>query len=131
MQAFYTLSGGGKKYRDRTVVFLGLWHTFKMANIVIFKAFSKSFMAPLFHHIIPGHQFYEPPSRLIQIQEWFCHLRLSYDPAMKAKMERCFATERMAGPHRKLLHSLQDLLTFYIPAVRSPCLLFVAALSCS
>lgn len=103
--------------RERTGNALGFWHTFKMAHNLVFRQFSLLFFGPLFHHIIPGHQFFMKPSRLINIQEWFTLLRLSFDDEVKEELRKAFADQKMNDYSKSILQSFKDLCNFFIPVV--------------
>lgn len=102
---------------------LGLWHTFKMANILIHRHYALDFLAPLFHFIVPGHTFYPHPSRLIQIQEVFTNLRLAFDADAQEKLKEAMRDARIEPEYKRVLQNLQDLLQFFIPAVHMRCFL--------
>lgn len=104
--------------RQTTANVLGFWHTFKMAHYLVFRQFSLLFFGPLFHHIIPGHQFFVKPSRLINIQEWFTLLRLSFDDEVQLALRTAFADVRMNDYSKSILQSFKDLCNFFIPVVR-------------
>jgi hypothetical protein len=106
--------------RERTANALGFWHTFKMAHYIVFRQFSMLFFAPLFHYIIPGHPFFVHPSRLINMQEWFTLLRLSFDDEVKAAIRTAFADNRINEFSKSILQAFKDLCNFFIPVVCTP-----------
>lgn len=88
-----------------------------MAHFLVYRTYAKEFMAPLFHYIVPGHEFFEKPSRLIQIQEWFTHLRLAFDTDRRKLLREVLQDQRLQAPHKSVVQNLKDLLYFVIPAV--------------
>lgn len=109
--------GCASKYLKVTAPILGFWHTFKMAHIIMYRMYAKAFLAPLFHHIIPGHEFYPQPGRLIQMQETFTNLRLAFDSDVRKQLKEAMADRRISECYRDLLQNLKDLLQFFIPTV--------------
>lgn len=77
-----------------------------------------TFLAPLFHHIVPGHEFYPQPGRLIQMQETFTNLRLAFDDGVQDLLRAAMADPRITWRYKELLQNLKDLLQFFIPTVR-------------
>ena len=107
-----------KHMRTNVANCLGFWHTFKMAHFLIYRHFSMLFFAPAFHHIVPGHQFFIKPSRLIQVQEWFTLFRLSFDDEVKTALKNAINDKRMNDFSASVLREYKDLCRFYIPVVR-------------
>jgi hypothetical protein len=103
--------------RERAANVLGFWHTFKMAHYMIFRQFSMLFFAPLFHYIIPGHPFFVHPARLINMQEWFTLLRLSYDDEVKVALRTALADDSLNDYSKGILQAFKDLCNFFIPVV--------------
>jgi hypothetical protein len=124
LQGLYTLSGKGWPYLQTTAPILGFWHTFKMAHILVHRHNANSFLAPLFHHIVPGHEFFPQPSRLIQIQEVFTNLRLAFDDDVQKSLRRAMNDDRMSTEFKAILQNLKDLIQFFIPVVRIQCVVF-------
>jgi hypothetical protein len=107
-----------KNMRTHVASVLGFWHSFKMANHLVYRKFAFLFFAPAFHHITPGHNFFIKPSRLIQVQEWLTLFRLSFDEDVKKAIKDAEADKRMNSFSRSILREYKDLCRFFIPAVR-------------
>jgi hypothetical protein len=109
-----------RQLREHTANALGFWHTFKMAHYLIFRQFALLFFGPLFHHIIPGHQFFHKPSRLINIQEWFTLLRLSFDDEVQKALRSAIACDNINEYSKSVLQAFKDLCNYFIPVVPPP-----------
>lgn len=73
----YDRSGIGQQWKDRVFISLGLWHTYKQANLKVYQKYALTVCGPFFHHLFPGTKFFPKP-RLVQVVTMFTYIRLSY-----------------------------------------------------
>ena len=73
----YDRSGIGSQWKDRVFISLGLWHTYKQANLKVYQKYALTVFGPFFHHLFPGTKFFPKP-RLVQVVTTFTYIRLSY-----------------------------------------------------
>ena len=76
MQFIYDASGVGTPTGAWLCVTLGVWHPYKQANSVVWSHWGPRFLAPYFHHIVPGSNF-SARARLITIISYFTYIRFS------------------------------------------------------
>ena len=120
-QMMYTTSNIAwtRNLRTHVANCLGFWHTFKMAHQLVYRHYAMLFFAPLFHHIVPGHNFFIKPSRLIQIQEWFTLLRLAFDDEVQQATINAMKDARINDFSKSILGEFLDLCRYMIPVVRA------------
>jgi hypothetical protein len=116
----YSPGDAPTKFRTYAVCAMEIWHTLKMAYHLVYRHWAMEFFAPLFHHSVPGHEFFPEPNRLIRIQRVFANLRLAYGQtsvkeAFKAALHVDEDSARTG--QQQLLQNLKDICEYFIPAV--------------
>jgi hypothetical protein len=114
----YDSSGIGLRLRQRVFVSLGLWHTYKQANLKIYQKYASTVMAPLFHFLFPGTKFYIKP-RLVQVVTMFTYIRLSYRSWRKSLQSMMHDLLSVPEPSRTQVQNLHWLCEWFIPLVTS------------
>jgi hypothetical protein len=118
LQLAYTKTNDGAKHlRKFWAPVFGLWHLAKMAMFLVYKHFAYDIFAPLFHFLIPGHEFYIKPSKLRHIEIVFTRLRLAYDRGIAQAILSALGDQRCNTQQRNYMWRLRDLCTYIIPAV--------------
>lgn len=121
-QMMYGPQGLAANDRQRIGIFLGVWHTYKQLNIMIWKRFLHTFLGTLFHTIAPGQMIFQKPA-LAQIGVILTMVRLCYNPRFQAKLDACIMkAEADAANHihvAQLTHlkNFRDLFRYWIPLV--------------
>ncbi len=112
----FDLSNCGKILRGKVAMMLGIWHPYKDANMLLWKRFGHTFLAPLFHILYPAGIFHTKSPRLTSILSLLSLVRLSY-PKWRANLIEVMECDDV---HRELkghLRNLWDLCEFFIPTV--------------
>lgn len=108
--------------KARVGVFLGVWHTYKQLNLMLWKRFMSTFLGPLFHVVCPDQLVFAKPA-LAQLAVTITMVRMTYNDAVRRKLDQSIQrAEQLAGEGShvaqiKHLYSLRDLLRFWIPLV--------------
>ena len=122
----YNENPASRSLRQHVFLGLELWHNFKMASHLIYRAHTKSVFAPLFHHICPGNSFNPVRNRkkadkafksLVQMQHTFTCLRLSFDADMKEEFRKVHDDDSVKPWQKDWLRIIRDLIRFFIPVV--------------
>ena len=92
---------------------LGLWHSYKQANLQLWRLAAPCFIAPFWHACMPGAKFYIKP-RLKIITTFFNLFRLAY-PAVKDQLAAALVAEGVQPHQRQHLRNLYDMLEWWIP----------------
>jgi hypothetical protein len=111
----YDKSYGGVHLRKEMVCTLAWWHTYKTAAFKIYKAFTSSVFAPLFHTLFPANIFFTKPSTLNSVVALFQYIRIAYND-VKRDIERALETNLSANMKNHLLN-LKSLCVYFIPTV--------------
>ena len=111
----YDLTDGGKRARERIVVSLGFWHSYKHVNLALYKKFAPTFLAGCFHCLYPHQPFYPKPSYLSIVIVMLTMVRLAY-PSFKDDLVHALTLDLGRGSRAHLLN-LQTLCEFFIPVV--------------
>lgn len=104
-------------------IFLGLWHTYKQLNLLLWKTFLSQFFGSLYHVICPSQLVFIKPT-LTQVIVFLTMLRLCY-PSIATTLEESLnylKSKPPFHPHLKFLPYLlnfKDIFTFWIPLVSS------------
>ena len=99
-------------------VTLGLWHPYKQANSVVWSHWGPRYLAPYFHHLVPGSNF-SGGARLITIITYFTYIRLAA-PSFAQQLQDAIKAARVLRQRPLALDYLLDLCTlvfFCIPVV--------------
>ena len=119
LQFFYDRSGVGAPLRNKLVVQLGTWHTYKQACTVVWRWWGPRVFAPLFHELI-SHANFSMSAKLSSITRFLTIVRLAY-PSFKQDLDDAISgrsglpdDERVAMSQ---LRDLKKLLNFFIPVV--------------
>jgi hypothetical protein len=119
LQFFYDRSGVGAPLRNKLVVQLGTWHTYKQACTVVWRWWGPRVFAPLFHELI-SHANFSKSAKLSSITRFLTIVRLAY-PSFKQDLDDAIRgrsglpdDERIAVSQ---LRDLKKLLNFFIPVV--------------
>ena len=102
-------------------VTLGLWHPYKQANSVVWSHWGPRYLAPYFHHLVPGSNF-SGGARLITIITYFTYIRLAA-PSFAQQLQDAIKAARALRQRPLALDYLLDLRTlvfFCIPVVTAP-----------
>ena len=114
----YDKSKCGDELRRKCAVFMGLWHPYKQATILIWRRFATSIIAPLFHHLYPGSSFFTKPKTLTQATTLLTCMRLAYE-SVKDDIHETLLDYNLDQGHRALAQNLVDVCEFFIPVVIS------------
>ena len=79
----YDKGDGGKRLRMYNGCGLAWWHTFKHACLRLWKVFSREIFAPLWHHLYPGHTFFEKPGSLPMVMSHLLYIQMSRDAVIE------------------------------------------------
>ena len=112
----YDSSGIGLRLKERVFVSLGLWHTYKQANLKIYLKYAPTVMAPLFHFLFPGTKFYPKP-RLVQVVTMLTYIRLSYRSWRKTLQQMMQDLLSVPEASRNQVQNLHWLCEWFIPVV--------------
>lgn len=112
----YDHSGIGSVLRQKVFLALGLWHNFKQASLLVWKAFALTFIGPAYHCLFPGRDMYMQP-KLVHITTILTMIRLSY-PAWHGVLQRLRDRRDLPEVSVNHVHNLSMLLEFFIPTVR-------------
>ena len=97
---------------------LGIWHTYKQANAVVWSHWSSTIFAPLSYDLVGNANFKQKP-RLKTIATFLTYVRLAY-PAFKANLDSALKKMKRRGDNRVAMSHLRDLkklVEFFIPVV--------------
>lgn len=95
---------------------LGIWHTYKQLNLLIWHRFLRFFLAGAMHALNPNTKVFVKP-KLIYLVSVFTSLRNVW-PHIKTAWSAAYANIPSSHPvQRQQLLSLKDLFTFWIPLV--------------
>ena len=100
---------------------LGAWHSYKQANIVVFRMFQREFFAQLHFDMFPGQPFFFGQKKLSKNVTLFSWIRLAYPSFEKelheaiTNMERSNSSAKAGYRHLK---NLKFLCEWLIPVVR-------------
>ena len=125
-QFIYDASGVGTPTGAWLSVTLGVWHPYKQANSVVWSHWGPRFLAPYFHHIVPGSNF-SAGARLITIISYFTYIRLAA-PSFALQLQDAIKAARALRERPLALTYLLDLRTlvfFCIPVVATLHLVFL------
>ena len=76
VQFVFDSSGVGTGHGAWLCVFLGKWHPYKQANTVVWNHWASRFLAPFFHYMVPGSNFFAS-ARLVTISTFITYIRLA------------------------------------------------------
>jgi hypothetical protein len=113
----YDHSGIGATLRQKVFLSLGLWHNFKQASLLVWKAFALTFIGPAYHCLFPGRDMYMQP-KLAHVTTILTIIRLSY-PAWRNELRLLRARANLPESSCNHLHNICMLLEFFIPTVHS------------
>lgn len=122
VQFLYDESGVGSGTGAWLCVTLGIWHPYKQANTVVWNHWASRFLAPYFHHMVPGSNF-SRSARLATIATFFTYIRLAL-PEIGVELQAAITTARQMRSKPLVLAyllDLRDLLVFCIPVVCLTC----------
>ena len=109
----------GAPLRNKLVVQLGTWHTYKQACTVVWRWWGPRVFAPLFHELI-SHANFSMSAKLSSITRFLTIVRLAY-PSFKQDLDDAIRgrsglpdDERVAMSQ---LRDLKKLLNFFVPVV--------------
>lgn len=115
-QFVYGQHGLGLHYRDQLGAMLGIWHTYKQLNMLVWHRFLRYFLAGAIHALNKDSKVFIKP-KLIYLVSMFSSLRQVW-PSIERYWSNAFnslpASQTTA---RSQLLSLKDLFTFRIPLV--------------
>jgi hypothetical protein len=111
----YTHSMYASRLKRYMVVLMGVWHPYKAASTLLWKAMSHTLFGPFYHHIVPEHKF-QRTARHVQITYFFTLLRLAY-PHIRQALEDALQDEAVDDIHKAHLRNLKLVLCNYIPVV--------------
>ena len=118
VQFVFDSSGVGTGHGAWLCVPLGIWHPYKQTNTVVWNHWAPRFLAPYFHHMVPGSNF-SGSARLVTISTFFTYIRLAM-PEIALALQTAIKAARLR-PAKPLilayLLDLRDLLAFCIPVV--------------
>jgi hypothetical protein len=120
-QTMYDKSYGGVRLRQEMVCTLAWWHTYKTAAFKIYKAFSASIFAPLFHTLFPSNIFFTKPPTLNSVVALFQYLIIAYKE-VEQDIERALETPLTPNMKHHILN-LKALCVYFIPTVHIICFL--------
>ena len=112
----YDRSGIGQQWKDRVFISLGLWHTYKQANLKVYQKYAFTVCGPFFHHLFPGTKFFPKP-RLVQVVTMFTYIRLSYKrwrPQLQAMNDDLLSVPMASRTQVQNMHWLCE---WFIPLV--------------
>jgi hypothetical protein len=111
----YDHSGIGTILRQKVFLALGLWHNFKQASLLVWKAFALTFIGPAYHCLFPGRDMYMQP-KLVHVTTILTMIRLSY-PAWHGVLQGLRGRRNLPESSVNHVHNLCMLLEFFIPTV--------------
>ena len=99
---------------------LGAWHSYKMANILIYRTFAHTFMGHLHFAMNPTQPWFPNQHRLPKLVLRFTWIRLAY-PRFRKSLQDAIRFMEQRQEHKKAgyihLRNLQILCEWYIPLV--------------
>jgi hypothetical protein len=109
-------SGVGCELRGKVSVTLGMWHSYKQANLLLWKAGAFDFWIGLHLDLFPNQNIY-PTRKLFKSVVWFNLLRLSY-PMWKADLDTMIGNTKDSDILCNHMLNLRAFMEFFIPAVQ-------------
>jgi hypothetical protein len=115
-QHIYAHHGLGLHFRDQIGAMLGIWHTYKQLNLLIWHRFLRHFLVGAMHALNKDSKVFIKP-KLIFLVSMFSSLRHVW-PKIKDIWLTTFNSIPVTETLRRTqLLSLKDLFTFWIPLV--------------
>jgi hypothetical protein len=114
-QFAYDASGVGVELRGKVSITLGLWHSYKQANNLLWDALAFDFWAGLHLDLFPNQNIY-PTRKLFKNVVWFNLIRMSY-PMWKKELDQIIEKTPETDALFNHLLNLRAFLEFFIPAV--------------
>jgi hypothetical protein len=98
---------------------LGMWHSYKHAVNMVWKAYANEFIGPLFHKMYPGSQFRIQPSYLVQGTMMLSAIRIAYPLFREELKDALFHAEddNWTPSSRAHVKNLFALCEYIIPTV--------------
>ena len=122
-QFVYDPSGAGQQFGTYVYVNLGTFNVYKHTCRRIWKSFSDTMLAGLYHCLYPGSRLLYPVPGLLVVTELFNIITLAY-PLFKPELDAAKMDSGRANwaPYQfAALSNLGDLCTFFIPTVCVSC----------
>lgn len=94
-----------------------MWHCYKQASWLIFKAGYRYYYGPLLHHLFPNLALITKPC-LAHVTTVLTLMRLAY-PSLRNLLEEKLQSETVGQNGRAVLQNLQYTMEFLIPTVLS------------
>jgi hypothetical protein len=117
MQFCYDDSEVACEFRSRVSPVLGLWHSYKIANQLLFEAGAFDFWIGLQLEMFPNNNVY-PNRKLLKNVWWFNLIRISY-PQWKSHLKDLIQEIDDDDVRYNHLLNLQAFMEFFIPVVRT------------
>ena len=117
VQLMYDHSGGGLRLRTFVSINLAWWHSYKHAALQLWRVFSASFWAPLFHFLYPSNIFFPHPTSLVMVLAHFQFVRLAY-PSFKEELLDIIKNDMICATQKLPAKNLRFICEFAIPVVR-------------
>ena len=108
-------SDGAAMLRRYNSFNLAWWHTFKYACLKVWKMFKDEVWAPLWHHLYPGHRFFEKPGSLPCVITHLLQVQLAY-PAIQPQLQALLDMD-LPPNARTMARDLSYLLGTALPVV--------------
>jgi hypothetical protein len=115
-QVQYDPSGVGKRAKDKMILTLGWWHSYKVACYTIFKRYKDSFMAGCFHAMFPTNTFSPKPFYFTRVIHQLSTIRLAY-PKFRVLLKETLELDNLHRDSKINLMNIKCLCEFLIPAV--------------
>jgi hypothetical protein len=108
-------SGVGCEFRGKVSVTLGLWHSYKQANQLLWSAGAFDFWIGLHLDMFPNQNIY-PKRKLFKSVCWFNLIRMSY-PMWQAELDAIIEITPETDVMSNHMLNLRAFMEFFIPAV--------------
>lgn len=108
-------SGVGCELRGKVSITLGLWHSYKQANHLLWASGAFDFWIGLHLDMFPNQNIY-PKRKLFKSVVWFNLLRISY-PMWKDDLDTIIECTKDSDVQLNHMLNLRAFMEFFIPAV--------------
>ena len=112
----YDPSGLGVPMKRDTVVFLGLWHSYKIACSKIHERYADVIFGPFFHALGPNLKFSPRPRFLSAIETVFMYLFVAYKH-IRLTLKRIIAGGRLTEHSMAIATNIRTLFEYFLPQV--------------
>ena len=99
---------------------LGLWHSYKQANIEVFRLYSVEFFAGLHFRMTPGQPYFLNMKKLSSLLMKFSWTRLAYPsvrPVLKSALKQLERENSSSKAGYRHLKNLEFMCEWFIPVV--------------